>query len=73
MLHACVGDTTMYRLCGDNVDKGVKQRYMRVYVNKPDSIHYFHAYTVSGQIDFSNLSEEIIATTTSKNRKQIAA
>jgi len=41
----------MFRLCGDNVDKVVKQRYMR-----PDSVHYFHSYSVRDRIDFTCLS-----------------
>lgn len=52
----------MFRICGDNIDKGVKQRYMRVDVKKPDSLHWFHAYAVSDRIDFSNLSEQVIPT-----------
>ncbi len=52
----------MFRICGDNIDKGVKQRYMRVGVKKPDSLHWFHAYAVSDRIDFSNLSEQVIPT-----------
>ncbi len=38
------------------IDKGVKQRYMRVGVKR------FHAYAVSDRIDFSNLSEQVIPT-----------
>ena len=46
----------MFRICGDNIDKGVKQRYMQVGVKR------FHAYAVSDRIDFSNLSEQVIPT-----------
>lgn len=46
----------MYRLCG-NIDKTVRQRYMRSDVPKPESIHYFHYYAVANRIDFSHLSE----------------
>ena len=48
---------TMYRLCGDNIDKTVKQRYMRSDTTKSGSIHYFHSYAVASRIDFSHLSE----------------
>lgn len=48
---------TMYRLCGDNIDKTVKQRYMRCDVQKTASIHHFHSYAVANRIDFSDLSD----------------
>ena len=47
----------MYRLCGDNIDKTVKQRYMRFDAHKTKSLHYFHSYAVANRIDFSFLSE----------------
>ena len=52
----------MYHLVGDNVDKGRKQRYMRIGSRKPDYIHFFHSYPVADRIDFSNLSELVIPT-----------
>ena len=48
---------TMYRLCGDNIDKTVKPRYMRSDTHKTESIHYFHSYAVANRVDFSDLSE----------------
>ena len=49
---------TKYCLCGDNIDKTVKQRYMRSGTQKAGSIHYFHSYAVANRIDFSPLSEQ---------------
>ena len=49
----------MYHLSADNIDKGIKQRYMRIDNEKPDSIHSF---AVADCIDFSNLSEQLILT-----------
>ena len=48
---------TMYRLCGDNIDKTVKQHYLRYGTQKTGSIHYFHSYAVANKIDFSSLPE----------------
>lgn len=52
----------MYQLCGDNIDKGIKQRHMRTNIKAPQSIHYFHYYAVADRIDFSGLSDQIIPT-----------
>ena len=57
-----IGHLTMYHLCGDNLDKGIKQRYMRIDNEKPASIHYFHSFAVADRIDFSNLSDQLILT-----------
>ena len=47
-----------YRICGDNIDKTVRTRYMRSeYRNS--SMHYFHSYAVQNPIDFSHLSDTI--------------
>ncbi len=62
----------MFRLCGDNIDKGVKQRYMRVGVKRPDSLHYFHAYAVADRINFSDPGEKVIPTL-QKCRNKVAA
>lgn len=51
---------TTYRLCGDNIDKTVKQRYMRYGIAKPNSIHYFHSYAVADRIDLSGMSETVL-------------
>ena len=48
----------LYRLCGDNVDKTIKHRYMRINIHEGSiSLHYFHAYAVADRIDFSKLSD----------------
>ncbi len=45
-----------YRLCGDNIDKIVRARYMRK-EKRNSSLHYFHSYAVQNRIDTSTLSE----------------
>ena len=57
-----IGNSTLYHLCGDNIDFTVKQRYMRIGNSKPDPIHYFHLFAVADRIDCSNLPDQIIAT-----------
>lgn len=52
----------MYQLCGDNIDKSVKQSHMRTDIKAPQSIHYFHYYAVADRIGFSGLSDQIIQT-----------
>ena len=42
-----------YTLVGDNVDKGVKTRYMRQEQYGDQSLHYFHSMAVQNRIDFS--------------------
>ncbi len=45
-----------YRLCGDNIDKTIRSRYMRS--NKRNtSLHYFHVYAVKNRVDTSSLPE----------------
>ena len=44
----------LYRFCGDNIDKTVKQCYMRYDAYKTGSIHYFHSYAVGDRIDFTS-------------------
>lgn len=62
----------MYHLCGDNLDKGVRQRYMRTDTKKPDAMHYFHSYAVADQVDFGSLTDQIIPTQ-QRDAKQVAA
>ena len=50
----------MYQLCGDNIDKTVKRRYVRADKSATTSLHYFHFYAIKDRIDFSDLSEEPI-------------
>ena len=57
-----LGSTCAFRLCGDNVDKTIKQRHMRLATRKLESIHYFHIYAVADRIDFSHLSKSVIPT-----------
>ena len=57
-----IGNSTLYHLCGDNIDMSVKQQYMRIGSSKPDSIHYFHFYAVADRIGLSNISDQVIAT-----------
>lgn len=49
-------------LCGDNWDKGMKQRHIRVGVKKIESIHYFHSYAVFDRADFTDYSSQVIPT-----------
>ncbi len=35
-----------YKLIGDNIDKGVKARFMRVEDHSNKSLHYFHACAI---------------------------
>ena len=49
---------TLYKLCGDNIDKTVHQRYMRSDSHGTRSLHYFHSYAIADRINFSNLSQE---------------
>ena len=54
--------THEFSLCEDNVDKTIKQRIMIVAIRKPGSFHYFQLYAVADRIDFSHLSNSILAT-----------
>ena len=68
---AATDPPTHYHICGDNIDKSIKPRYMKAGVSKPDSIHYFHSYAVADQVDFSLLSEQVTPTQ-QQDKKQIA-
>lgn len=46
-----------YVIVGDNVDKNIRHSFQRVDY-KTQSLHYFNAYAVLDQIDFSGLSDE---------------
>ena len=50
-----------YKLVGDNIDKMVKSRYMRLNGHRNKSFHYFHSFAMQNRIDISTLSD--IATT----------
>ena len=44
-----------YKLVGDNIDKKVKSRYMRLNGHRNKSFHYFHSFAVQNRIDISSL------------------
>jgi len=47
-----------FRLCGDNLDKTIRRRFMRS--DKCNiSLHYFHSYAVLNRVDFSHLPDAI--------------
>ena len=47
-----------YRLCGDNIDKSIHTRHMRL-DRRNKSLHYFHLYAVENRVDFASLSDEL--------------
>lgn len=52
-------EVSTFKLCGDNVDKTVKRRYMRA--DKGNlSLHYFHSYAVLDRINVSGLSNKAL-------------
>ncbi len=57
-------------MCGDNIDKGIKPRYMRVR-DKPQEIHYFHSYAVADHVDLTSLKDQVIPTQQT-DAKQVA-
>ena len=44
-----------YKLVGDNVDKNIKARYIRMDVYSNQSLHCFHSFAVMNRVDFSHL------------------
>ena len=42
---------------GDNIDKGVKSRYMRSGKYRGQSLHYLHSFAVQSRIDFSSFPD----------------
>ena len=51
----------IYTLCGDNIDKIIRRRYLRTDSNATaTSLHYFHFYAVKDRIDFGDLGEKTI-------------
>ena len=46
-----------YRICGDNWDKNVLARHMRI-DKRNQSLHYFHVYAVENRVDFVSLSDQ---------------
>lgn len=50
-----------FKLCGDNLDKTVKRRYMRSDMSNL-SLHYFHSCAILDRIDVSGLSDVLFPT-----------
>ena len=46
-----------YKLVGDNIDKGVKAKFMRVEKHCGQSLHYFHFCAIQNRIDFRKYSD----------------
>ena len=53
-----VTSPTHYHLCGDNLDKTVRQRYLRSDSHQSSSLHYFHSYAVTDRVICFSLSEK---------------
>lgn len=53
--HAC--NKKFFKIVGDNIDKDVKPRDMRVDYSTR-SLHYFHAYAVQDRLDLTGYSDE---------------
>ncbi len=47
-----------YKLIGDNIDKGVKTRFMRVEDHSNKSLHYFHACAIENRVDLREYPDE---------------
>lgn len=46
-----------FKIVGDNIDKGLKARYMRSEGYHNRSLHYFHSFAVQNRVDFSHLPD----------------
>ena len=46
-----------YKLVGDNIDKDVRPRDMRI-DHQTRSLHYFHTYGVADRVDLTSVSDE---------------
>ena len=46
-----------YHLVGDNIDKNIQKRHLRL-DRRNQSVHHFHAYTVENCIDVSEYSDK---------------
>ena len=52
----------IYTLCGDNIDKMIRRRYLRIDSDaSATSLHYFHFYAVKDRINFGDLGERVIS------------
>ena len=47
---------TGFKIVGDNLDKTVRPRYMRL-DRQTESLHYFHSFAVKNRVDFRSLSD----------------
>ena len=52
-----VSNMKTYKLVGDNIDKTVKPRDVRM-DNQTRSLHYFHSYAVRDRIDVSHMEDQ---------------
>ena len=48
-----------FKLCGDNIDKTVRRRFIRADDEGMSSLHYFHLYGVADRVRFNHLSPVI--------------
>lgn len=60
-----------FRICGDNIDKNVKARHMRL-DNRNQSLHYFHLYAVENRVDFASFSDEPMDNSSLSDMRQVA-
>ncbi len=51
-----------YKLVGDNIDKNVYARYMRIIKHQNRSLHFFHALAILDRVDISKLSDMLAPT-----------
>ena len=52
-----VSSPTHYCLCGDNINKTVRQRYLRSDSYQSSLLHYFHSYAVKDRVNCFSLSD----------------
>ena len=52
-----------FKICGDNIDKGVHCRHIMRFDKQTQSLHYFHSYAVRDRVDCSNLADDPLSTT----------
>lgn len=67
----CQVKTNSFRICGDNIDKTIRRRFLRS-DRSNTSLHYFHSYAVLNRIDFSNLSDSLPDNSTITNMENVA-
>lgn len=67
----CKVKTKSFRICGDNLDKVIHRRFLRLGCGNI-SLHCFHSYAVLNRIDFSNLSDDLPDNSLITNLKNVA-